>query len=229
MAIEKLDSGGTRMATTEADKQELLGLGLNYSLGEASGGIALIVLSILALAKMDPMLLNAIAVILAGIALLIEEGSLLTKYAGASSYAPAYGLPTSTAPDGVSAGTVAGVSGIVLGILAILGIAAAELTAVAIIIFGAALLFDFAAKARIMAVRMMDRENSVQSARFALTAASNTNTSAMLVGVALITLGILALAGLTTSILVTVALLGLGAYLFLQNAAVAGWLFGTAS
>jgi hypothetical protein len=217
------------MATTEADKQELLGLRLNYSLGETGGGIALIVLSILALAKMDPMLLNAIAVILAGIALLIEDRSLLTKYAGALSYAPAYGPGTSTAPDGVSAGTLAGISGIVLGILAILGIAAATLTAVAIVIFGAAVLFDFAARAQIMALRMVDRESSEQSAKLALTAASSTNTSAMLVGVALITLGILALAGLTTSILVTVALLGLGAYLFLQNAAVAGSLFGTAS
>jgi hypothetical protein len=169
------------MATTEADKQELLGLELNYSLGEASGGISLIVLSILALAKMDPMLLNAIAVILAGIALLIEERSLLTKYVGALSYAPAYGLPTSTAPDGVSAGTLAGISGIVLGILAILGIAPATLTAVAIVIFGAAVLFDFAARMRIIALRIVDKESSEQPAKLALAAASSTNTSAMLV------------------------------------------------
>lgn len=216
------------MATTEADKQELLGLGLNYSLGETGGGIALIVLSILALAKMDPMLLDAIAVILAGIALLIEDGSLSSKYAGALTYAPAYGRQGSTAPDGVSAGTLAGISGIVLGILAILGIAAVTLSAVAIIIFGAAVLFDFAARAQIMALRVVNRESSEQSAKLALAAASSRNASAMLVGVALITLGILALAGLTT-ILITVALLGLGAYLFLSNAAVAGSLFRMAS
>jgi hypothetical protein len=217
------------MATTEADKQELLGVGLNYSLGEMGGGIALIVLSILALARMDPMLLNAIAVILAGIALLIEDGSLSSKYASALSYAPLHGRQASTAADGVSAGTVAGISGIVLGILAILSIASATLTAVAIIIFGAAVLFDFAARAQIVALRMVDRESSESSARMALAAASSTNTAAILVGVALITLGILALAGLTTSILVTVALLGLGAFLFLQNAVVAGSLFGFGS
>ena len=216
------------MATTEADKQELLGLGLNYSLGETGGGIALIVLSILALAKMDPMLLDAIALILAGIALLIEDGSLSSKYAGALTYAPAYGRQGSMAPDGVSAGTLAGISGIVLGILAILGIAAVTLSAVAIIIFGAAVLFDFAARAQIMALRVVNRESSEQSAKLALAAASSRNASAMLVGVALITLGILALAGLTT-ILITVALLGLGAYLFLSNAAVAGSLFRMAS
>jgi hypothetical protein len=208
------------MAMTEADRQELLGLGLNYSLGETGGGIALIVLGILALAKLDPMLLNAIAVILAGIALLIENRS---PY---GSYAPASGLQTSASYEGISAGTLAGISGIVLGILAILDINAATLTAVAIVVFGAAVLLDFAARAQILTRRMVNREGSEQSAKFS---AASVNSSAMLVGVALITLGILALAGLTTSILVTVALLGLGAYLFLQNAAVAVSLFGVES
>jgi hypothetical protein len=212
------------MATTEADKQQLLGLGLNYSLGETGGGIALIVLSILALAKMDPMLLNAIAVILAGIALLIEDGSVSSKYNGALS--PAYRLQASTTPGGVSAGTLAGISGIVLGILAILGVAAVTLTAVAIVIFGAALLFDLAARAQITALMTLNWQSSGESARSAVAAASSINSSAMLVSAALITLGILALAGLASSLLITVALLGLGAYLFLQNAAFARSLFG---
>jgi hypothetical protein len=213
------------MATTEADKREILGLGFDYSLGEAAGGVALIVLSILALAKLDPILLNAIAVILAGIALLIEDGSLSTAYARGSAYGSGYGMP---APVAVRAGTLAGISGIVLGILSILRIAPATLTAVAIIVFGAAVLFDFAARAQFTAMRMMDRESSEQSATLAL-AASSTSASAMLVAVALITLGILALAGLTTSILVTVALLSLGAYLLLQNAAIARSLYGRLS
>jgi hypothetical protein len=213
------------MATTEADKQELLGLEFDYSLGATAGGIALIVLSILALAKLDPTLLNAIAVILAGIALLIEDGQLSSKYAHAPSYTPAYGLQASTIRDAASAGILAGISGIVLGILAILGIAAATLTAVAIVVFGAAVLLDFPARAHLSALRMMNRESSEQPAKFAFATASRANASAMLVGVALITLGVLALAGLTTSILVTVALLSLGAYLFLQNAAVVGSLF----
>jgi hypothetical protein len=213
----------------------VLGLEFNYSLGETSGGIALIVLAILALAKVDPMLLNAIAVIVAGIALLIEDRSVRARYGGVMSYAAARSPETATTPDGVSAGTLAGISGIVLGILAILGIAAAVLMAVAIIIFGAAVLFDFAVGAQttmfrqITMFRMMDREGSEQAIRIGRAPASTWNSSAVLIAVALITLGIRALAGLTTSILVTVGLLGLGAYLFLQNAAIAGSLLGTAS
>ncbi len=216
------------MATTEADKQALLGAEFNYSLGESSGGIALIVLAILALAKVDPMLLNAIAVIVAGIALLIEDRSIRTRYADALSYAAARSPEAATAPDGVSAGTLAGISGIVLGILAILDIAAAVLLAVAIIVFGAAVLFDFAAGAQTTMLRTMDREGSEQSARTVHAAAPVWNSS-ILIAVALITLGILALAGLTSSILITVGLLGLGTYLFLQNAVFAESLFGTAS
>jgi hypothetical protein len=217
------------MATTEADKQALLGLEFNYSLGESSGGIALIVLAILALAKIDPMLLNAIAVIVAGIALLIEDRSLRARSAGVLSYAAARSPEAAMAPDGVSAGTLAGISGIVLGILAILGIAAAVLTAIAIIVFGAAVLLDFATRAHTTMLRTMDREGPEQSAVIMRAAAPAWNSSAVLIAVALITLGILALAGLTSSILITVGLLGLGAYLFLQNAAFAESLLGMAS
>jgi hypothetical protein len=215
------------MATTEADKQALMGLEFNYSLGETSGGIALIVLAILALAKIDPMLLNAIAVIVAGIALLVEDRNIRARQAGLMSYTAAYTPESAAVSGGVSAGTLAGITGIVLGILAILGIAAVVLTAVALIVFGAAVLFDFAAGAQAMVVRPMYREGVEQSVRVMRTAAPAWNSSAMLIAVALITLGILALAGLVSSILVTVGLLGLGAYLFIQNAAIAGSLFGT--
>jgi hypothetical protein len=213
------------MATTEADKQGLLGFELNYSLGESTGAIALIVLAILALAKMDPMLLNAIAVIIAGIALLLEDGSLMSRYASVSPYVAARGSAASTS-DGITAGTFAGMSGIVLGILAILGIAAEVLAAVAVIVFGAAVLFEFATRAQTAALRMMIGENPDQVAGVAFAETTRRNTSAMLIAVALITLGILALAGLMSSVLVTVGLLGLGAYLFLQSAAAAGSLMG---
>jgi hypothetical protein len=219
------------MAMTEADRQEqLLRIESNYALGETTGGIALIVLTILALAKVDPMLLNGIAVIVAGIALLIEDGTLTGQFGGMVARVPAYRAGAAPTADRITAGTLAGVSGVVLGILAILGIASAVLTAAAIVVFGAAVLFDFSARARTAALRTtMSRESSEESARMAVAAAPVTNSSAMLVSLALLTLGILALAGLASSILVTVALLGFGGYLFLQNAAMAGSFLGTAS
>jgi hypothetical protein len=218
------------MAISETDRQEqLLAIESNYALGETSGAIALIVLTILALAKVDPMLLNAIAVIVAGLALLIEDGSLTGQFGGIVARVPARRAGTAPAADRISAGTLAGVSGVVLGILAILGIASEVLTAAAIVIFGAAVLFDFSARAHTAALREMTGESSEESVRVELATAPSTNSSAMLISLALITLGILALAGLANSILVTVGLLGLGGYLFLQNAAMAGSVFGAAS
>jgi hypothetical protein len=218
------------MAMTEADRQEqLLRIKSNYALGETTGGIALIVLTILALAKVDPMLLNGIAVIVAGIALLIEDGTLTGQFGGMVARMPAHRAGAAPTADRIAAGTLAGGSGVVLGILAILGIASTVLTAAAIVVFGAAVLFDFSAYSRTTALRTMSGESSEESARMAFTAAPGTNSSAMLISLALITLGILALAGLASSILVTVGLLGFGGYLFLQNAAMAGSFLGTAS
>ncbi|MGH7782120.1 MAG: hypothetical protein ACREQR_20085 [Candidatus Binataceae bacterium] len=215
------------MATTEADKQALVGLGTRSSLGGSVGGIVLIILGILALARIDPLLLTPIAVIVGGIALLIEDGNLAARYVNALSHLPGENLDVSALADGMSAGVLAGVGGIVLGILALIGIAPEPLASVAIIIFGAAVLFDFAARTQIKALKVINSGSSERSARLAIAAASSTSTAGALVGVGLVTLGILALAGLVPWILVAVALLSFGVYLFLDSTAVATAVFGT--
>jgi hypothetical protein len=63
-----------------------------------------------------------------------------------------------------------------------------------------------------------------ESARVAMSAASSTNTAGVLVGVGLITLGILVLAHLAPYVLASAAFLGLGAYLVLEGTAASGWL-----
>jgi hypothetical protein len=215
------------MATTEADRQALLGIGTSSSLGEGMGGVALIVLGILALARIDPLLLNPIAVIIGGVALLVVDGSLAARYANVLSHSSASDLDSSSLADGMSAGVLAGIVGIVLGILAVIRVAPGALTAIAIIVFGAAVLFDFVARAQIRALKMVTGASSEHSARLAMAAAASTNTGGALVGVGLITLGILSLTGLVSSILVTVALLSFGAYLFLDSTAITNAIFGT--
>jgi hypothetical protein len=68
-----------------------------------------------------------------------------------------------------------------------------------------------------------------QSAKLALLAASSTSTAAIFTGVGLITLGVLALAGIAVDVLMAIALLGLGAYILLEDADMAEYfmsLFG---
>jgi hypothetical protein len=91
---------------------------------------------------------------------------------------------------------------------------------VAVIAFGAAVLFDYVAHAQLRALRMTSAETPDQAARLALPAASSTSTATVLIGVTLISLGVLAVAGTNTNVLVAVALLSLGSYLFLESTAI---------
>jgi hypothetical protein len=125
-------------------------------------------------------------------------------------------------PVGLNAGVFGGISGVVLGILAILNVAPHTLIAVAAIVFGAAVLFDFAPRSHLRALRMTTSDPGEHSARVALAAASSSSTAAIFTGVALITLGILALAGLDVVVLTAAGLLGLGAYLLMEDSSITG-------
>jgi hypothetical protein len=221
-----------KMAITEAGKRELFAKHMNEEMGltvdETVGGLALVVLGILALRQIDPSLLNSIAVIVAGVSLAFMSMTLSSDLARALS-ASGQKLNTSELVGSVNAGVLVGASGVVLGILAVLDVSRAVLNSVALIAFGAAVLFDFAARAEARALRMMTDETPEQSARLALSAATNANTAALFVGVGLVTLGILALTGLSSAILVSVALLGLGAYLLLEGTSVVGYMVSWAT
>jgi len=212
------------MAVTEAGRRELFAKRMTEEMGvtidQTIGGLALVILGILALAKIDPMLLNSIAVIVAGVALIIVSAGLGIELSRALVTSTGSTLNSSEMTSGLNAGILGGIAGIVLGILAILGVAETTLIAVALIVFGAAVLFDFVASAQIRALRMMTAESPPLSSHMAMGVASSSNTASMLAGVALVTLGILALSGIAGDILVSVALLSLGAYLFLEGSAV---------
>jgi hypothetical protein len=110
---------------------------------DAAGGIASVVLAVVGLAGTASESMVAIAVIVFGAALLIQGGTLLSEYAGImfppGSRAPAAG---EFGGSSLSAVFLAGIAGIVLGILALLGLSPAVLTAAAIIAFGAALVLS---------------------------------------------------------------------------------------
>ena len=107
---------------------------------DAIGGIATIVLAVLGLAGVRPTMMVAVATVIFGVALLIQVGTMLSEYA--STVFPPGAIPSSIHQFGGSSLSIVfmvGAAGIVLGILALLGIHAVELVPVAIIAFGAAL------------------------------------------------------------------------------------------
>jgi hypothetical protein len=211
------------MAMSETERMELAA---KHEAGIFSAttpaALALVVLGILALAKIDPLLLVCVAVIVAGLLLASDSAALTRQIATALEAKASYHIDPSHLPVGLNAGVFGGISGVVLGILAILNVAPHTLIAVAAIVFGAAVLFDFAPRSHLRALRMTTSDPGEYSARLAVAAASSSSTAAIFTGVALITLGILALAGLDVVVLTAAGLLGLGAYLLMEESSITG-------
>lgn len=105
------------------------------SMMEAIAAIATIALAIVGLAAVWPTTMAAIATIVIGAGLLTEGGAF-----GVSTMSSGSAVESSVTNTGTSAGFFGGVAGIVLGILALLNIAAPTLLAVALIVFGATFL-----------------------------------------------------------------------------------------
>jgi len=214
------------MAMTESERNRLSAeheeIGLMVATMPAA--LALVVLGILALARIDPAMLIAIGVIVAGIMVASDSAAISHKIGAALTAREAHHINASEMPAGLGAGVLGGITGVVLGILAILGVASETLIAVSVIVYGASVMLDFAARAQLQALRMTQADTPEHSARLALATASSTRTAAAFTAVGLIALGIIALAGLAGTVLTAIALLGLGAYILLEEGSVAGHL-----
>lgn len=206
---------------------------------DAAGGLATIVLGVLGLAGVYPILMISIAVVVFGVALLIQGGTMLSEYARI--IFPT-GAQTSSVDNfggnSLSVVFLVGAAGIVLGILALLGIHAIDLTPIAVIAFGTALLLSSNAvwqlhmlkRVRMRSVTStatMTTEGEGSLAGSEILAGEMASGSAglqALAGLAAIVLGILALAGtgVASSVLTLVALLALGATLILTGSALSG-------
>jgi hypothetical protein len=127
---------------------------------------------------------------------------------------------------------LAGAAGIVLGILALLGISTLELTAIAVIAFGSALILssNSALRMHFLKVATAGPEERTQRAASDMLAGEILSSSAGtygLVGLAAIVLGILALAGFSPVVLILIALLALGSVSVVNGVDLGGVLLST--
>lgn len=163
-------------------------------------GIAAIIgiaLAIVGLCGVAPVLLMAIASIFLGIAFILGTG--MSRSSDLLS-----GVDTSdtTAGGGMAFNALAGLTGIVLGILALIGISPGVLLPSAAVAFGCAMLLESA---------------SFGSTYNAMFPADGTN---LLMGTASIVLGILALSGYSPAILTFVAFLAVGCATLLSSTSI---------
>lgn len=190
---------------------------------DAIGGVATAVLAIIGLSGLHSDMMIPIATIIFGAALLIEGGTMLSEYAhiafppGATT-----GVANEFSGGGVSAAFAAGVAGIVLGILSLVGIHPVALTAIAVIVFGCALLFSSSAVSHLHTLKRCAapaKEWRSGADILATEMAQGSSGMQALAGLAAIVLGILALILTISGVLTLVALLVLGVALVLTGSA----------
>lgn len=184
---------------------------------DAFGGAATVVLAIVALAGTTPDILLGIATIVFGVALLVQSGTVLTEMSAAQSGAQ------QSFSGGLSMVFLGGAAGIVLGVLALLGIHAVLLTAIAAIVFGSALVFGSSSLITVFRARHSSQFRGGAGAATAAELIANEIAAGSaglqwLGGFAAIVLGILAVTGTFPAVLSLIALLVMGATVLLAGA-----------
>ncbi len=146
----------------------------------------------------------SISTIVVGTALLLE-GAAVTASFGRQGAQEAGG--------GLSAEVLGGISGIVLGILALIGIAPLVMVPVANIVFGTSL---------IMGAAMTTNINQSGSSGVVRQAVAGAASTQVMVGIAAVVLGILAVLNVTPLVLSLVSLLAVGTSVLLSGSAIGG-------
>jgi hypothetical protein len=189
---------------------------------ESMGGVAVVVLAILALAGVLRPVLADIAGIIFGAAFMIEGAALAARRSMIDEYSEE-GLSRIEAGGGMSVELVAGLSALVLGILSLVGLVPAVLMPSLVIVGGVGLMLSAGAMAQVNDRRTAAMEISPAARGLARAAVSSAVGGQVLAGLAAVVLGIVALAGAAnTLILTTVGLLVLGAAITLSGTALSG-------
>jgi len=194
------------------------GVAYGASFVEGLTGLAVIALSIIGLARIWPVTLASISTIVLGAAFVFEAGAVSARFA-ALAEDETRGI-TISKYGSMTSEFVAGVAGIVLGILALLGIAPMYLVPISAIIFGGALVMD--SGVRVSLSRLEAEQTGLQGLGQNLAEESATASSSIqiFVGLGAVALGILAIVGLAPLQLSLIALLCAAAAILLVSTVV---------
>jgi hypothetical protein len=194
-------------------------------LTEGAAGIAAIVLGIIGLAGISTSALASIATIVIGIGLIVqafntaaEMSKTLTSSATATTTVTESG---SELGGEVMIDIAAGLTGIVLGILGLVGINSPYLIPAALIVFGSSLVLSGAIAAQAKPSAMVMSESGTP-AQISYQGSAAISGFEVLVGFAAVILGILSLIFLGSWVLVLVALIAVGAALLMISATFGG-------
>jgi hypothetical protein len=199
---------------------ELVGTSTMFEAFVAAGAV---VLAIIGLAGLMPHLLMAVGTILIGAAILLQGAAVSARYHKLIREYAEPGLMGWEDPDGgvgLSAESLAGLAGIVLGILALIGFDPVTLCAVALIAFGAAELLGSAATSRNNATVFGRRDFGDSTQRVISEAVHVSAGGQILAGLGAVVLGILSLLGFLPTTLALIGVLAIGCSLLITGSAI---------
>lgn len=193
---------------------------------ESITGAIAVVLAILGLIGVLSGVFAAVSTIAVGVALAVAGSALATHY-GKTLRTNDLVYERHEGERGMRMEALAAVAGVVLGILALIGVSALTLLPVAAIVLGGALLMVGGSASR---VESLMRSEIVSGSRGMLEHAPYVATgSDLLVGGGAVVLGILGLSGHNPQTLTLIAMLGIGAAVLLNGSTIATRLFGLVS
>jgi hypothetical protein len=192
-------------------------------LTEGAAGIATIVLGVIALAGVSAGVLASIITIIIGVGLIVQA---FNAAAEASRGLDAGGTAVAMAGRGTELGgevmidVAAGVTGIILGVLGLVGVNAPHLVPAALIVFGGALILSGAVAAQGRTTTTMTASGTPVQVTYQGSAAMS--GLEILVGFAAVILGILSLTFETSWVLTLVGFIAVGATMLMVSATFSG-------
>jgi hypothetical protein len=186
------------MATAydQAHERRAIDVEAGGSVVEAVGGFGVIVLSILGLAGLIPDFLASIAGIVFGVAIFAEGAAIAAEYSSLYARLTGGAIGAVELGGGMTVEIMAGVAAIVLGILALIGVATTILLPALVIAAGAALMLTSWTLQRLNHLKLEAFGGAEVAQHVARGAVSGAAGAQLLAGLAAVVLGIIALVAL---------------------------------
>lgn len=189
-------------------------------LSEGAAGIAAIVLAVIALAGISAATLASIVTIVIGVGLMVQAFNSAAENSRAAGLGAVNAQPMEVGGE-VMVDCLTGITGIILGILALVGINAVHLVPAALIVFGGALLLAGTSQMRPRATPIASTVGGQ------VQIVSNQGSTAaggmeIMIGIAAIVLGILSLIFMASWVLVLVGFIAIGAAMLMVSATFSG-------
>ncbi len=198
-------------------EKKVFEMALGRSMAGTIGGLIAVILSILGLARIYPILMLSITTIVVGVTLLFKGLAIAAEYSKILTHTSGTPVGRTEINGGISVEMLAGVTGIVLGVLSLLDIQQGILEPVAAIVFGSALALGTGVLSRLNSLKMSILGIDSNSQKILEDIVTNASGIQLMIGMSAVVLGILGLIGMAPLTLTLIAMLAVGVAILISG------------